>query len=130
MKRQEKKPKIHRQKVYNLSLTKYELLHVRDLLSVLLPPDGHQTLSQSLAESEGRSIIESMLWTKVTGLCEEAGLPTGDEAPDYIIAPTSTPALGVFHLNQEGESQEQGAEAGFLPEEEDPEDEEDLTGED
>lgn len=125
MKKTEKKPKVHRQKTYDLVLTKFELLHVRDMLSILLPPDGKQTLSQSMAELEGRGIIESMLWTKVSALCGEAGLPVDAEAPDYIIAPTSAPTLGVFHVNHElsGHDDEEGG--GFLPSEQGEEEEED-----
>ena len=42
-------PEIKKHLTFELSLTKFELLHLRDLMSVLLPPDGGQTLSQSLA---------------------------------------------------------------------------------
>lgn len=129
MKKTEKKPKIHRQKTFDLNLTKFELLHVRDMLSVLLPPHGDQTLSQSLAELEGRSLIEARLWSKVTSLCEAAGLPVDAEAPDYIIAPTSTPTLGVFHINQEAGDDEQSESMGFLPEEATSEETEDDDGE-
>lgn len=133
MKKQDKKPKVHRQKTYSLTLTKFELLHVRDMLSVLLPPDGQQTLSQSLAELEGRTLIESMLWTKISSLCEEAGLPIDSEAPDYIIAPTSTPTLGVFHINHDLEGQGESEQTGFLPDtegEEDEQEEGEQDGED
>lgn len=133
MKKTEKKPKIHRQKTFDLNLTKFELLHLRDLMSLLLPPDGQQTLSQSLAELEGRNLIESMLWTKLSSLCESAGLPTDSEAPDYIIAPITSPKLGVFHVNHDlaGESPaEEGI--GFLPDEDQQEDdvEDDDEGDD
>lgn len=115
MKKADKNPKIHRQKTYDLTLTKFELLHIRDLFSVLLPPDGSQTLSQALAEAEGRGIIESMLWEKVSALCEAADLPLGAESPDYIIAPVSSPALGVFHLNHDIDQQVSSEGEGFLP---------------
>jgi len=115
VKKTDKNPKIHRQKTYDLTLTKFELLHVRDLFSVLLPPDGAQTLSQALAEAEGRGIIESMLWEKVSSLCEAANLPLGSESPDYIIAPISSPALGVFHVNHDIDQQTAAEGEGFLP---------------
>jgi len=115
MKKADKNPKIHRQKTYDLTVTKYELLHIRDLFSVLLPPDGSQTLSQALAEAEGRGIIESMLWEKVSSLCEAADLPLGAESPDYIIAPVSSPALGVFHLNHDVDQPVSAEGEGFLP---------------
>jgi hypothetical protein len=118
VKKTDKNPKIHRQKTYDLTLTKFELLHIRDLFSVLLPPNGAQTLSQALAEAEGRNLIESMLWEKVSSLCEVADLPLGSESPDYIIAPISSPSLGVFHINHDvdqQESQESSEGEGFLP---------------
>ena len=134
MKKTDKKPKIHRQKTFDLNLTKFELLHLRDLMSLLLPPDGQQTLSQSLAELEGRNLIESMLWTKLSNLCESAGLPTDAEAPDYIIAPITSPKLGVFHVNHDLDTQGTDDEGtGFLPddsEDENADDEADDEGED
>jgi len=121
MKKTEKKQvKIHKQKTYDLTLTKIELLHIRDLFSVLLPPSGEQTMSKALAEIEGRILVESMLWNKVSNLCEVADLPLGDEAPDYILAPTSTPAIGIFHINHDmSSSEDEEEESGFLPGEED-----------
>jgi hypothetical protein len=133
MKKTEKKPKIHRQKTFDLNLTKFELLHLRDLMSLLLPPDGQQTLSQSLAELEGRNLIESMLWAKLSSLCESAGLPTDSEAPDYIIAPITSPKLGVFHLNHNLVDESPNEEGiGFLPDEGSQEDdsEDDEEGDD
>jgi hypothetical protein len=129
MKKREKNPKIHRQKTFDLCLTKFELLHVRDMLSVLLPPNGTETLSQSLAHLEGRDVIESMLWNKVSTLCETAGLPVDAEAPDYIIAPTSAPTLGVFHVNHDLEDSTVTSEsAGFLPNEAEEAEEDELDG--
>ena len=100
------------------------------MLSVLLPPDGKQTLSQSLADLEGRGIIESMLWDKVTSLCESAGLPVDAEAPDYIIAPTSAPTLGVFHINHDLSGAEEEEEGGFLPADQSNQDAEDEDEDD
>ena len=114
----EKEPEIKKQTNFSLTLTKFELLHLRDLMGVLLPPDGSQTLSQALAAVEDRSIIESMLWTKLSKLCVDAKLPVESEAPDYIIAPTAPPPMGVFQVNQDLEQQGQATIAGFLPEDE------------
>jgi len=131
MKKNEKKPKVRRQKTYDLTLTKFELLHIRDLFSMLLPPNGAQTVSQALAELEGRALIESMLWGKVSALCESAGLPTEAEAPDYIIAPVTSPSLGIFHVNHDLEEEETGGEeGGFLPDESDDQSEEAEEDED
>ena len=96
-----KESQIKKRKTYELRLTKFELLHVRDLLSVALPPDVKKTLSQALAELENRILVETSLWNKVSDLCEVAGLPTGDDAPDYVVAPSSAPPLDVFQLASE-----------------------------
>lgn len=109
-----KEPEIKKQAVFVLQLSRMELLHLRDIMGVLLPPDGSETISQALASSEDRSVVESMLWDKLTQLCEEAELPVGAEAPDYIVAPTAPPPMGVFQVNQDAVSPQQ-IEAGFLP---------------
>lgn len=121
----EKKPKVRRQKVYDLSLTKLELLHVRDLMSMLLPPNGEKTISQSLAELENRGLIETRLWGKVSSLCQEASLPLNDEAPDYIVAPNAPPPMSVFHINSDVSETSAAPDGSFLPDdsEEDEEDE-------
>lgn len=94
-------PEIKKKKTYSLRLTKFEILHVRDLMSILLPPDAKQTLSQALAASENRQMVESVLWRKIVDACKDAELPVGDDAPDYIVAPVSSPQIGVFQLAQE-----------------------------
>lgn len=92
---------IKKRKTYDLRLTKFELLHLRDLFGVVLPVDGKKTLSQALAELESRELIESLLWKKVSEAVEAAGLPVGDEAPDYVVAPVGPPSLSVFQLSSE-----------------------------
>jgi hypothetical protein len=107
------KKDIKTRKTYDLRLTKFELLHLRDLFSVVLPPDVSKTLSQALAQLEERSLVESMLWSKIAAACEVAGLPMGDEAPDYVVAPNTPPGLGVFQLASdppEGEEEEDDEE--------------------
>ncbi len=98
MKKNQEDEKLKKRKTYGLRLTKFELLHLRDLFSVLLSPEAKKTVSQALAESENRPVIESLLWKKVSDLVEEAEIPFGDDAPDFLIASTSTPTLGVFQL--------------------------------
>lgn len=82
-------------------------------MGVLLPPDGELTLSQSLARSENRSMLEAKLWSKLTQVCAEAGVALGDEAPDFVVGPMAPPVLGVFQLQNspgdgEGEEVEEG----------------------
>ncbi|MBM3194149.1 MAG: hypothetical protein FJZ60_00110 [Chlamydiae bacterium] len=114
---EEREPEIKRQAVFELQLSRFELLHLRDLMSILLPPNGEQTLSQALAAVEDRNLIESILWEKMSALCSEAGLPLNGEAPDYIVAPTSPPPMGVFQINQDLQSGTTQV-AGFLPNDE------------
>lgn len=96
-----KNPPEKKRKLHSVRLTKYELLHLRDLFSVLLPPEGTQTLSQALAALEGRTLIESLLWRKVSAACEAVEIPTGDEAPDFVIAPSASPPLALFQLSSD-----------------------------
>jgi len=97
-----------------LKLTKFELVHLRDVLSILSPPDLKQTLSQMLAEGEDRSLVEQKLWGKVTNVCVQAGVPTGDDAPDFVAAPMAPPPIGVFRMAHEPQDDQQPS-AGFLP---------------
>lgn len=106
--------KIKKNKVFTLNVTRLELVHLRDMLSILYPSESKRTISQTLADSESRLFEEGNLWKKVACLCEEAALPVGDEAPDYAIVPVGHPPMGVFMLSQE-ESELLSKEArGFL----------------
>lgn len=100
------KAKVKKRKTFEIRLTKFELLHLRDLFSVLLPPDAKQTMSQALAELENRTLIETILWKKIANACIEADLPMDDDAPDYVVAPASPPPISVFQLSSDpnGES--------------------------
>jgi hypothetical protein len=91
-------PVIKHKKTHEIRFTKFELLHLRDLMSICLPPEGKHTVSEMLASLENRVIVESALWQKITGACENVGLPTGDDAPDYVVAPSGIAPLGVFQM--------------------------------
>jgi len=90
-------------KNFSLKLSRKELVHLRDLFGVLLSADMKSTISQALASSQDRQLIESKLWNKIISLCNEAEIPLGDEAPDFIVTISSTPQLGVFELISEEE---------------------------
>lgn len=100
------KDKIKKRKTYDLRLTRTELAHIRDLFSVVLPPDTKKSLSQHLAEVEDRVYVEDKLWSKISDLLIEAGVPCGDESPDFIVAPTAPPPMGVFPLSVDDVSEE------------------------
>lgn len=105
------KEKIKKRKTYELRLTRSELVHLRDLFSVVLPPDTKKTLSEHLAEVEDRVYIEEKLWTKLSDLLKEANLPVDDEAPDFIVAPTAPPAMSVFPLSADDVETQESDEA-------------------
>lgn len=115
--------KIKKNKIFALQVTKLELVHLRDMLSILYPSETKRTISQTLADTESRLFEESNLWKKVAGLCEEAGLPVGDEAPDYAIVPIGHPPMGVFMLSQEESEMMSKESKGFLVKDDDTEEE-------
>lgn len=112
-------PLIKRKKTANITLTKYELLHLRDLMSVSLPNDGAQTVSTYLANIENRQLIEAMLWNKIFVACKEVDLPTGDEAPDYIVSPVGLTPLGVFQISSEPAGMSSGENIDLSDEDDD-----------
>lgn len=125
-------PTVVRSKTFSLRLTRFEVLHLRDLFSVMLPPALNQTLSAALAVAEERPMVEAKLWQKVKAACEEAQLPLDDDAPDFVAAAVSTPQIGVFRLahdpaQQQGETQQPEADPAVVF---DPKGDEDEADED
>lgn len=99
-----------KRKTFQVRLTKFELVHLRDLFNVRLPPDLKKTVSQALAEAEERSMIESRLWQTIFNACVEAEVPVDSDAPDFICAASGPPPVGVFRMATEpgeGEQQEE-----------------------
>lgn len=92
---------IKKNKTYTLNLTKFELIHLRDLFGVALPPSLTKTVSQALAETEERSMVETSLWNKIVSKCKSAKVPLNEHAPDFICAGASSPPIGVFRLASE-----------------------------
>lgn len=115
--------KVKKRETFGIRLTALELTHLRDLFSVMLPPQMNATVSQKLASLEHRPMIEARLWEKVVKKCEAAGIPMGDEAPDYVVGVASTPEMGVFAL-AENESEYESGREPYAPDE----DEEDNEG--
>lgn len=99
-------PPVKQRKTFMLRLTKFELLHLRDLFSVALPPEMKETLSQRLAQSQDRALVEAKLWQKLAQACHQVGLPMDDDAPDFIVAASASPPIGVFELAHEPVSQQ------------------------
>lgn len=88
-------------KTFSLNLTKVELLHLRDLFSVILPSEMNETISQKLAQSRDRALAEARLWQKLAKACAIAKIPMNDDAPDFVVAAIGTPPIGVFEISHE-----------------------------
>lgn len=99
-----------KRKTYDLRLTKFELVHIRDMFSVVLPPELTKTLSQSLCEVEDRQSDEESLWKKIVELCIDAEIPVGDDAPSYVVAPAASPPLSVFQLLNDENGEEDSSQ--------------------
>ena len=82
-----------------LSITIDELTFLRDLMSVMMPPDGQITAAKVLAQLTESEESEESLWLKIFDLCENSGVPVGENAPDYLIAQTM--GLSVYQVAKE-----------------------------
>lgn len=93
-------------KSFQLALTRFELLHLRDLFSVVLP-NANATVSQSLALLEKRMLVEEHLWKKIQAACRDAKIQLSEKAPDYVIVTLGQPLMGVFQLATEPDEAEE-----------------------
>lgn len=85
-----------------------------------LAPEAQQTVSQALAQAEGRTLVESRLWQRLTTTFQEAEVPCDDDAPDFVCAASAPPPVGVFRVAQEPEETDAPpAPAGVFEAEED-----------
>lgn len=100
-------------KSFTLKLSRPEVVHLRDLFSVLLPADMKSTVSQALAAGQGKHLLETKMWNKVAQLCSEAEIPMGDEAPDFIVTISSPPTLNVFEMVTESTQTEDDLPRGI-----------------
>jgi hypothetical protein len=101
-----------KKELVSLRLTKKELIHIRDVMSIAFPAENSHglTVSQSLAELENRNIIEFNLWKKIVEACTEVGIMTGEEAPDYVIQMNAPPKLRVYEVMSDDDCQENDEE--------------------
>lgn len=87
-----------KRKSIELKLTKAELEHIRDLMSVMVAKDRQKTLSMLLAEHKNTSTQESRLWRKVEDCCKENGVAIGSKAPDYLVGVLNKPKFAMITL--------------------------------
>src|SRR5579885_1048583 len=111
-KKKDKPPQLTPQPTWELLLTKTQLIHLRDLMSILLPPDGARTVSQVLAAGEARVVAETQLWADIAQLCRQAKIPINKQAPDFVVMVTGAPALDVVRIAEGPDEQEQAGPDG------------------
>lgn len=92
-----------KRKSFELHLTEKELVHLRDLMSILLPPDGKTTVSQELANSQNRLEVEGRLWDKILDCCKKNNVQVEESAPDFVITLNSPVTLSIYQLKQQEE---------------------------
>lgn len=103
-------------KTWDVKLTYDELVHLRDLFSICLPPDLGETVSQNLAASENRSFVETKLWLKIGKACADSGVSLAENAPDFVVAPTAPPPMGIFRITQSDSDEEESDHVDILTE--------------
>jgi hypothetical protein len=81
-----------------LNINKEELAHLRDLMSVLMPPECKNTFSEELARINEIANTEEELWQKIHNLCASNGIPTDDAAPDFVVSIPQHPELTINKL--------------------------------
>lgn len=97
-KNEEKQEELGNVTTFKVEFTRAELAHIRDLFSIRIPPELKTTLSEALAESQERQLIETRLWEKLTAVITKSGVPMGENAPDFTVLPTGAVPLGVFQI--------------------------------
>ena len=98
-----------RNTIIDLKLTKFEAIHLRDLFGVTLAVDMKTTVSQALANAADRPMVEAKLWQKIAKVCKSAGISMNEEAPDFVVAASAPPPVGVFQLANEPSNDQQSA---------------------
>lgn len=88
---------------YGVYLSVDELTHLRDLMSIVLPPEGTETISAVLAQLESRETVDESLWKKICMRCKLAGIPLDTDAPNLIVAPSDIVQLSVFRFEPHGQ---------------------------
>jgi adenosylmethionine-8-amino-7-oxononanoate aminotransferase len=84
-----------------LNLTNAELEHLNELFSVILPSEKGVTVSEELAQTCSRVVVEQKLWEKIKKLCDKQGIVTGDDSPDYAVVPVGPPPMGLVRVEVE-----------------------------
>lgn len=88
-----------------ITLNERELEHLRDLMTIILPSTTNITVSQSLASLTSSASFEESLWNKVFNACQDAGMATADNAPDFIVSMPMAWQLAVYKLEKKDDNE-------------------------
>jgi len=99
------KKKNNSAKSITLKLTSNELVHVRDLFSILMPQNYVLTLSESLATQNDTEKLENKLWTKIYNLCKCNNISTDKDADDFAVMIANQPQLEIQRIKLETDNE-------------------------
>lgn len=104
-----KKPKQQKnvKKTTVLSLSRDELVLLRDLMSIRLPPTFEDTISSVIATKQNKSLQETTLWEKIVEACSVLNIGVGELAPDFAIVLAGLPALDIVEIASQQDSEAQ-----------------------
>jgi hypothetical protein len=85
-------------KSIELKLTRAELEHIRDMMSVMVAKTRTKTLSVLLSEHKNSTGQEARLWKKILELCDENSITVGKDAPDYLVGVINNPTFAMITL--------------------------------
>jgi len=99
------KKKNNSAKSITLKLTSNELVHVRDLFSILMPQNYVLTLSESLATQNDTEKLENKLWTKIYNLCKCNNISIDKDADDFAVMIANQPQLEIQRIKLETDNE-------------------------
>lgn len=84
---------------FEVKLTKPELEHLRDVMSVLIPSDEDPiSISVVLAKAKSSLEAEQLLWQKLVKVFETAEVDMEDDVPNYMVTPVTIPAMSICQV--------------------------------
>jgi len=93
---------------FEVRLTKPELEHLRDVMSVLIPDeDVPRSISIVLANAKNAAEAEQLLWQKIVKVCELANVDLEDDVPNYMVTPVTIPAMSICQVEFNSDDSEE-----------------------
>jgi len=98
--------KTTKSKYIDVKLTRGDLEHIRDLMSIMLSNSRSKTLSVMLSEHKGQTEKENLLWKRILSACKKAEIPVGEYAPDYLISIVNSPEFAISTVSTTSETED------------------------